>query len=878
MLLGFSFVIRLLLIFAVTFSLVGLSGLTQNNFHLPTIQLAKGNPQPCPVKGASGSCSENWIPAGPSMDAELAVIFTDQTAEFTSLQSASPSIDFTDWPLTPDLIPSLTASPNFLVSSPISSHDYFEIQFMLANNFWGTNMNFGNDPNGVQIRQGIAHLIDRASFATNEPAIAGTASAIDNPLPLSNGGLPSPNPCAWDSSFQETSGCVVGAPGGTAYHLATATGLGCTIGQPTVHCNFPWQQGFGSSDFCAAAQHLINAGLATGKDSNCVLTGISPLVTQHTVSFFIRSDDPPRLDLGDSLAQEICALFGQGFITNCPPYLQTTEGPITAFPGFTTSTTGVNLNWGMYTAGYRAVYPFDSSLYFTYNSRFVSATPSIVSPTGPCTSNAVPTFSAGNYMYLCNPSYDTLGTQMEFSPCPNVAGDPSPGSTSNGPGANCLGTSQLSAVSAGIQAEDTFGKSAYTIPVYVVSVQYGYLSNWTRAINDDGLGIPNPFTWLNTYSATPAQPGTVRQGFKQSTGSLSPYVASSVWDFYIIGNVYDSLNVLNPLNSGQLLDWMTVSSAQLSNSALTYTPPPGTVSSFRFTLRSDMYWHDGRKVTPWDVKFSYLTLLKTGAFQGGVLVPVSGVTVLGPSQFDVNLNAVGPFTKQSLTSPTVIPGRYWSTCSGSIWDGYVLANRVPDICIQVDPNKLTASFDPLANGVLVGSGPWVCKSSTGLLGSKCSSSGVMNPAPGGSYTLQRFGKGLAPASSITSLYFRSAGNLALYVWSQDTGDIIHDFLNFSVVAACFGKPAEALGSASACGHFQQGIGANGGPVSVGLNQVAIVNRFVGLNWVAPFNWVGVAPPTGIAALPPVLVEGGLTLNPSSIVGCSAAYPTGGYNC
>src|SRR5260370_41121843 len=155
-----------------------------------------------------------------------------------------------------------------------------------------------------------------------------------------------------------------------------------------------------------------------------------------------------------------------------------------------------------------------------------------------------------------------------------------------------------------------------------------------------------------------------------------------------------------------------------------------------------------------------------------------------------------------------------------------------------------------------------------------SSKGAINPTVGGRYVLRRFGKGLAPASSVSGIYFRSNGNLAAYIWSQDTGDITHDFLNFSVVASCFGAAVTSTGS---CAHFQRGIGANGGPIQVGLSQVAIVNRFVGLNWVAPFNWIG-SPPAGIIPLAPVLYENTLTLNPSSVVGCTAAYPTGGYDC
>src|SRR5436309_15622158 len=77
-----------------------------------------------------------------------------------------------------------------------------------------------------------------------------------------------------------------------------------------------------------------------------------------------------------------------------------------------------------------------------------------------------------------------------------------------------------------------------------------------------------------------------------------------------------------------------------------------------------------------------LTLKATGAFQGSVLEPMVGVTIIHQRQFDVNLNQVGPFTLATITTITMIPGHYWSTCSGSLWDSYVATGSVPDSCMQ----------------------------------------------------------------------------------------------------------------------------------------------------------------------------------------------------
>jgi len=927
-------VFRLLVVFSALFALAYIPSASPSvRVSLPSVQFTAALPQGCDVTGVTGGCSEYWVPAGAAEDTLVATIFTDAVAEFTNIQSASPSIDLTDQPLNPDLTGPFTTSSNFRISQKVPS-GFNQVEFNLGNNFWGCNFGFGNAVSqsqtgnaypstcGQDIRQGIAHMIDRTSFALNEPTISGQAVAIDNPEPSDNAGLLSPNPCAWDSAFPESgSQCIIGAAGGTAYALNSPD---------SGPSGYVWLHAPGSADLNAAARHFVNAGIATGfNPSTSVLSGISSFAQQsaYKPAFYIRNDNVPLLHLGDSLAAEICYLFTGSYNVPCT-YLTVTHTPITGFVGFNTGTS-VNVSWWMYTAGVGSQLwfdselspvpssrdPFDSTLYFTYNSKFSAGGGSWDMP--PCSAQF--SFMPANYVYLCNSSYDTISSQMEYAPCLSSAGDPVVGQTNNGPGGDCPNTNKLSMKSAGIQAEDLYGQGAYSIPVFSRQNQYGYLNNgWARVINNSDGGIANYFTWLNTHNANPALSGTIRQGYSQTTSSLSPYGISTSWDFSILGDIYDTLAVTNPLNDQQLIDWMALSVQQLSNSSLTYTPPQHTAASFRFTLRSDMFWQDGTKVTAFDVAFSYLSLKAVGNLQSLGADPMTGVTILGPSQFDINVNQVGPFTLAYLTALTILPGVYWSNSLASPWNKgvstctatsaacypiqyvdnppsgpFIAQSTIPSVnctlgscCEQqgcnfpaslmdVSPMKVSARFDPIINHDLVGSGAFTCGVVTsGGSSTSCSSTGAMNPPVGGSYILSRFGKGLAPASSINGVYFRSNGNLAAYLWSQNTGDITHDFLNFSVVASCFGA---AVTSTGPCAHFQRGIGANGGPISVGLGQVAIVNRFVGLNWIAPFNWISTSP-VGIIPLAPVLYENTITLNPASMAGCGTPYPTGGYDC
>ncbi len=864
--------VRLLIVFTISFSLASLPGPLS-----PTLRFGD-----VPVANASllsAVPNSPWYPAGAATNTEVVNIFASSSSELSAL--CSGLIDLTDFPFPQTLPQNLCPNiGNIAISTPVSDHTFFDIEFNLGNNFWGVPFQFGNNASGVQIRQGIAHLFDKTVYTSNDPDLAGRSITVDDQV-LPGEGLPAANPCAWDPLFPETgTSCIVGAPGGLSYHIASASGL-CGTETSKLACQYPWMQGFGSRDFCAAAQHFVAAGLGTGEDANCVLTGINTAaLTSHSVNLVAKSDRLARYRLGAGIAQGICALLTGSFTTGCiggSPGTSCTVAVGTAMPAnailclssatgypscvFYTGTPGVDTCWGMYTGGFGGVFPFDGLLYTAYNSQFVSGG-SFDHP--PCTSTLLQD-AAFNYLYMCVPAYDTVSNATQLTPCLSAPGDPVAGQ-STPTFANCPGTSKLTDVSAGYQAEDLFGRGAYAIPVYGGSTQNGYLANWSRVINADGVGIANYFTWLDAHSVNPAVAGTIRQGFSQPTFSLNPYAATIPQDFYVLSNIYDSLYLPNPSNPAQVIDWMVANDQVLNNSQLGYTPPAGTIASIRNTLRTDLFWHDGAKVTSWDVKFDFLTLLANCRINCVLTGPVVSVHVLSASEFDINLRSIGPFTKQAWLTPTIFPGRHWTVCGQAAWDTDVATGNVPDSCMAVPLSMASITFDPLAAGILIGSGSWMCKNLlTGIVGGGCSSTGLQNPPAGGSYTLTRFGVGSPPAGSPVNSYFRSGGDLALYIWSGNTGDSTHDIINISIVALCLGKP---LGTIN-CTHWQKGIGAPGASAVVDITQVSEVARFFGLSWTSPFAWNDL---TGAGSFPPVLYEGTLTLNPCSID------PVNGYDC
>jgi len=1049
--------LRLLLTFAIAFSLVSLPSVLSNNFILPNIPVARAQQE---------TTYGSWYPAG-AQEQTLSISQGDGATGTQVNWLMTNQVDSEDWPLAASQYSSICpGSTTFLCSAPVADKNYFEIEFNLAGVFWGIPMQYGSNSAGIQLRQGIAHLLNKAAFIADGSTYFSCGGIVcvpnDNPVPpcsissCPNGGLVNPNPCGWDTLFPETSStnCIVGAPGGTAYNCLYSTV--CPSGTVTGTVQHPGQVAIGSPDFCAAALHFQQAfkmqlGINVTLNNYCELvppTGgwpsavyaINPtdcigLVARANVCFSVRKSQP-RAGLGEGLAQEICALFspawtgGTGWTTlagepsSCDT-LTTGTGNADCGGGyctfldeyeldsyyavFNTSTSGTPLlDWGMYTAGFGQVFPFDSTTYFNYNGVFATKT-TVTCTNLDCSSNvpgspcASTTFSSGasDYMYVCSPTYDSLSSAMEFSLClgsPGPSTDPtfgqasptlancSGGAVSGGAGATtCIGASPVcSAISAGYQALDFFGKNVLTLPIWSGNDYYARLSNWSQGGSVPGFstavgfgfyGLPNYFNWLNAYSATPAVPGTHREGTLTTVDSLNPFEATTYWDFHLLAKIYESLFEPNPLCSTattpgvttcsqplQLMDWVTT-----SHSFLCYPGGPactatnlgygnstyfaGTAADLRLTLNRSNHWQNGGPVTAWDVKYSFINLNATGAYQATALPNIAHINVLDEYTLDLNLKTKGPFTDYFIGSITIMPGSVWSACGTSTWNtgvtgkdilGTSIVGAAEDSCVGTfgSPSIVSVggvradspTFDPVANGLLIGSGPYTCESiggtghpSVGTIGGGCSIDNTQYPPFGlNDFTLTRTGCTLTSTGTVcgvagsSSDYFRSSGALASYVWSGDIGSGSADFSKVLTVNSCHSSSPSAN-----CPHWAQGIGNPGGTGTnaVGLSQRLKVNSYKGVSWIgfstpqsagtqlilscsagytipqttitpctaSNAGWTGTVLP-GIGGYASTLYEvgsqitigttttGTSTLSPASAVGCATTYPNGGYDC
>jgi hypothetical protein len=495
----------------------------------------------------------------------------------------------------------------------------------------------------------------------------------------------------------------------------------------------------------------------------------------------------------------------------------------------------------------------------------------------------------------------------------------------------CIGARpSCSSISAGYQAEDYFGSHAFTIPVWTGVDIEARSSNWPLGnatspgfITAFGGGYSpqaNIWEWLDAYSPSPAVAGTLRQSFLTTVGNLSPFNAQTVWEFYLLSMIYDGLFVQNPMcvapnivvgaainqcaSNFQYIDWMTT-----SHSFLCYPGGPAcnatnlgygnstyfanTSADLRLTLNRANHWQDGGPVTAWDVKYSYVNLNATGAFQATSLASVSHINVLDEFTLDLNLKAKGPFTEFFIGGITVIPGHVWSGCGASTWNSGVtgknvaggnIVNAAEDTCVGTfaAPSITTVggvradrpSFDVVANNFLIGSGSYTCQSiggaghpAVGTIGGGCSVDNTQAPAFGlGDFTLTRTSCTLTSTGTTCGIagsssdYFRSSGSLASYVWTGDIGSGSADFSKLLTVNSCHSATPSVN-----CPHWAQGIGNPGGTGSnmVGLSQVLKVNSYKGI------SWINFGTPESSRTLGVLSCRAGYTLPGTTITPCTA---------
>ncbi len=759
----------------------------------------------------------------------------------------------TDWALPKAGYGLYDSIPEFSLTPVQGEFGLFGIYFNGASSTWGNwGCNWSGSPGhlydstcGIEMRQAFAHLVNRGDFAHNNVVASPAVGLADDTPPAKGGATATPfaTQCSWDQSVMVAFGTACYSHwSGNEPGAYTITGSGtCVSGTPgtlSQVCNAG--QGFpviGSPDFCAAAIHMINAGIASGKNpSTCVLTGVNAGVASHPFRMMTRVTNP-RLTLGQQFASEINNLFGSTVVLmtiGAIPQL----GPIVFF-----DESGRVDDWDAYTYGYSEGGPFAGDALFTlYHSQFSGGA-------GPC-AGATGADEPSNPTFVCDAQTDALTASQAYSP--DIA-------TYN---------------NRTLAVMNRLGQIANDLVTYSPGLRIAALTSVAGLVNARGSMYNDPFTLLNAHqnlAYTPSNPlyrfgggdpTVLRYGQASGTYLLNIFDAQYVWEFQAIGQIYDPLFSANPVSPSDIICWMCNSySVSVDSQGNTH---------FHVQLRQNLRWHDGLPVDSKDVAFSVLAYNDLAPRAGGSLGSIiMSVKVLSNSRLDIVMNGQSIFYPIELESP-IFPRHLWecdlvpeNDCASG--DSLIVASggsvqaytsngfNVPSAA------RASPSFDPLVHNALIGSGPFECRSlfQLGIIGGGC----VINPdgsqggqaiPPGGKMVLSAFDNTASSADPFNQ-YMRSfnpawgtgsgvtaeSGQFQEFSYADQDKSGSVTLFDLASVAACFGASGPtATCSASNYSYWQRSaFETTPGTIS---REAAIVAAHYGDTYVSPFAWNSVS--------------------------------------
>jgi hypothetical protein len=615
---------------------------------------------------------------------------------------------------------------------------------------------------GIYFRQAIAHLLDKPKFASGvigptgvckdifASAAQGFTSGFCNSAVAGTGPLPASvlnDECSALTSSENGQGIPaalqISTANGNCNH-PNAPGTDPTsylLGENPIGAGTVWwatgaaASGYPSAiDIRAACDLLVLAGFPVTPGNSCIDVangaqgGVVPTSYPHNILpanqqlvFYIRTD-PPRKAFGQIIADGLNLIFGTanngahpgggnpsgaatcavnygGAPPACTPvfYGITGVAPIIFGDGLSLDT------WNLYTGGFSFAATPDN-LYGLGNSLFAS---------GAC-GGAVVQFPS-NYVFECDPIVDTFVNNGEHG-----------------------GLALPQSLSVFQTASEYATQTVYDVPVYNLILRFVALNCLNFAggfeaslVNGFGTGwlagtTGSYFTYLNAHKNVgnpPVNPAyacgggndsTLRVGQSQDSDNFSPYQATSIWDFNVINEIYDSMLAPNPDTGGaslQLINWMVTTHTSTFNPAeISCSPGAGVPSCVSGTttqvwkLRPDLLFHDGTPVTSDDVCFSILTYRDVpAALLQPAVINVASCRTLNASTIQVKLTLFGTYYDNLIGGVPILPHHVWEAACN-----WPVGTPEPSMAMLAASQCANPAFDPMTSGLMIGSGPYEC--------------------------------------------------------------------------------------------------------------------------------------------------------------------------
>jgi hypothetical protein len=655
---------------------------------------------------------------------------------------------------------------------------------------------------GVYVGRALAHLLDKSNFIQG---VFGNSAVFDDEQVTPSQNVPNLfsstaecsdhpwfSPCNPVSAYNFVSDSI---SGGSEWWTLPGQANGVGPGYSGV------------PDLRAACDDFVKAGFTVVGGTNSTDCGDVALASQGTValSSYAHLDNKGqhvfnawrtsqgRKEFGIIIGDTINFLFGTPnsgctvlyWGTFCTPKIPLFTQILCVFQQ--------TCPWNIYQGGF-GLSQFPEHLYDDYHSSL-----------GSSFCGGPPVGTLLNYPVYCDPELDTYATAGEF-------GHTLPQSIQFFARAAATGTS-----------------NGMTVPVFTRIDQFSALNGWnfqqcngplpcfpsqSSLVNSLGRGFLAGYGYWSLLNMrqvpgyTPPTPGfapgggdpaLIRRGFSQDTSNLSPFQAVTTHETEIVSLIYDSMLQANPLTGGtdgQVIDWQTTShsstfnpsevSCNVFNGCVT-----GTTTSI-WQLRNDVNFQDGTPLTAHDVVYTILAFRDVPAYSYQYLVnSVSSAVALNTHTVQVKLQGQSAFAILNLGSAPIIPSHIWEPICGPIVNGAIPSGSTSPCA--------SPTFDPMAQGIMIGSGPWQCVVPAGFpnaghVGGSCT---VTHPptCPQGQLSCPS-GQALTSGDQMLLARYNNfarccpddtSSSLYKFSWADKDNDGVVDILDLANIASRYGQ-------------------------------------------------------------------------------------------
>ena len=248
-------------------------------------------------------------------------------------------------------------------------------------------------------------------------------------------------------------------------------------------------------------------------------------------------------------------------------------------------------------------------------------------------------------------------------------------------------------------ASKIFWEQEFIVSLWSASAVKAYKTGSTGVVNTDGYGVDGYYTFLRMAGAAGAD-GIIDYGFKSDIEGLHVITSQWLWDWNVIGELYDGL-------IGRASYELSVVQYFLATDYAVSTWDGGTKTKVEFTPRTGVTWHDGVAFTVDDIIFSweFTKACGPGVAWNYASIADMNYTAIEGGKAVIYYNVLSMFAKWWSGGLPMLPKHIWE----ARFPDWPYGNFTPSSVRTYHPWEVTTNYQVGGQNLTeaVGTGAWI---------------------------------------------------------------------------------------------------------------------------------------------------------------------------